>query len=83
MVLKGGLTMLRADHAKVGWNPDKKHWEVRIQVGEEVIKRPLAGAAAQSDVTALKARAVEIANDEGYTLNPANVSVEQIPGRAV
>jgi hypothetical protein len=74
--------MLRADHGAVGWNSDKKRWEVRISVGAEVMKRPLAGLAAESDEATLKARAVEIATDEGYTLDPANVSVEQASSHA-
>ncbi len=60
--------MLRANHATVGWNSQKKRWEVRIQVGEEVMKRSLAGAGAKSDDAALKAQAVEVAKDEGYAL---------------
>jgi len=68
--------MLRADQASVSWNPDKKRWEVRIHVGGEVMKRPLEGFAAQADENALKARAVEIATDEGYAVDSANVSVE-------
>jgi hypothetical protein len=74
--------MLRADHASIGWNPQKKRWEVRLQVGAEVMKRPLAGTASQADLGALKAQAVEIAKDEGYTLDAANVSVEQTSSHA-
>jgi hypothetical protein len=74
--------MLRADHASVAWNPNKKRWEVRIQVGEEVMKRPLQGVAAQADEAALKSQAIEIAKDEGYAVDPANVSVERTAGHA-
>jgi hypothetical protein len=73
--------MLRADQARVGWNPDKKRWEVRIQVGGEVIKRPLVGAAA-ADEASLKSQAIDVAKDEGYTLDPANVSVERTSSHA-
>jgi hypothetical protein len=68
--------MLRADQASVSWNSDKKHWEVRIHVGGEVMKRSLADTSAQSDEATLKARAAEVATDEGYTVDPAHVSVE-------
>ena len=67
---------MRADHAKVTWNAEKKRWEARIQVGAEVVRRPLsknAGDAAE----ALKSQAVEIAKDEGYELDPAQVEVVQ------
>lgn len=67
--------MLRADSATVAWNAEKKHWEVRIQIGEEVIKRAIDLPREQTAAGALSAKAVEIAKDEGYDLNPANVSV--------
>jgi hypothetical protein len=73
--------MLRADQAKITWNSDKKHWEVRIWVGGEVVKRALAGAA-QADEAALKTQALAIAQDEGYTLDPANVSIESTSSHA-
>jgi hypothetical protein len=73
--------MLRADQATVGWNPEKKRWEVRIHVGAEVMKRPLAGAAA-ADEAALKAEAVAIVTDEGYAVDPANVSVDRSSSHA-
>src|SRR5260370_523315 len=47
--------MLRADHASVGWNPEKKRWEVRIQVGGEVMKRPISPPPGQSGAEPLKA----------------------------
>ena len=73
--------MLRADQARVGWNPGKKRWEVRIQVGAEVMKRPLVGAA-QAEEAVLKSQAIEIAKDEGYALESANVSVERTTSHA-
>ena len=32
---------LKADNARVEWDSPKKRWEVHINVGAEVIKRPL------------------------------------------
>jgi hypothetical protein len=74
--------MLRADHASVAWNAGKKHWEVRIQVGGEVMKRQISPPHGESGVEALKARAIEIAKDEGYELDPAKVAVEESPSHA-
>ena len=74
--------MLRADHASVGWSPEKKRWEVRIQVGAEVMKRQISPPRGESGEEALKAKAVEIAKDEGYDLDPANVAVEQSSSHA-
>jgi hypothetical protein len=68
--------MLKADSASVAWNADKKRWDVRIQVGEEVIRRPLLGTAEQDDASSLKSKAVETAAEEGYTLDASRVTVE-------
>ena len=73
--------MLRANHATVSWNAGKKHWEVRIQVGGEVMKRQIS-LSRESGADTLKAKAVEIARDEGYDLDAANVTVEQSSGIA-
>lgn len=66
--------MLHADGATVEWNPDKKHWEVRILVGAEVIKRPIPKRIADSGEAALKAQAVTTARDEGYEVNLEQVA---------
>lgn len=77
--------MLRPDNARVDWDEHKKRWEVRIQVGAEVIKRPLSkqlqrAAEREEGSTAffdtLKSEAASIAKDEGYDLEPAQVQVE-------
>lgn len=74
--------MLRATNAKVEWDEQKKRWEVHIQFGAEVIKRPIlkyklhddAGSAATE---ALKSEAVAIAKDEGYELRQDQVTIEK------
>jgi len=68
--------MLQADRAKVEWNSAKKHWEVRVLVGAEVIKRPIANQPREAGEAALKERAVAIARDEGYDLTPERVEIE-------
>jgi hypothetical protein len=73
--------MVRADNAKVEYNSDKKRWEVHIQVGEEVVKRPISKPIGESGEQALKQQAVATARDEGYELDPANVAIEESPGR--
>lgn len=67
--------MLRADRAKVEWNSTKKHWEVRILVGAEVIKRPLGKQPSDAGEAVLKQQAVETARDEGYEVSPEQVEV--------
>jgi hypothetical protein len=68
--------MLAADRAKVEWNSAKKHWEVRILVGAEVIKRPISNQSRDANEAALKQAAVAIARDEGYEVGPEHVEVE-------
>jgi hypothetical protein len=69
--------MLQADGVKVEWNPAKKHWEVRILVGEEVIKRAMEKQPADANEVSLKELAVTIARDEGYEVSPEHVEVER------
>jgi hypothetical protein len=67
--------MLRADRAKVEWNSAKKHWEVQILVGAEVIKRPIGKHASDTGEAALKELAVATARDEGYDVAADHVDV--------
>jgi hypothetical protein len=67
--------MLRADGAKVEWNPAKKHWDVRILIGAEVIKRPIEHQPADAGEAVLKEQAVAIARDEGYDVSAGQVEV--------
>lgn len=70
--------MLRAHSATVEWDEQKKRWEVHIQVGAEVIKRPVSKDAQKTDdPEVLKAQALEIGKDEGYDLTPDQVAVVQ------
>lgn len=67
--------MIRADSAKVGWDSDKKRWLVRIQIGEEVIRRPLPKNPQDTGEDVLRSLAVETAKDDGYEVDPANVAI--------
>jgi hypothetical protein len=69
------MTLLKADSAKVQWDSDKKRWVVRIQVGEEVIRRPCDQASQDGSDEELRTIAVQIAKDEGYELDPAAVTI--------
>jgi hypothetical protein len=66
--------MVRANEAKVSWDPHKKRWHVVIQVGAEVIKRDLPKDAADGDES-LRTMALATAKDEGYDLDAAQVSI--------
>jgi hypothetical protein len=65
---------MRADQAQVSWDEPKKQWLVRIKIGEEVIRRH-SKSAKNSDEQSLRSLAVKVAQEEGYELEPAQVSV--------
>ncbi len=67
--------MVRADEAKVEWNAEKKHWQVVIQVGAEVIRRTCPDNPHDSSDEDLRTVALETAKDEGYDLDASHVSI--------
>ena len=66
---------MRANEAKVEWNAAKKQWQVVIQVGAEVIRRPCPKNPREAADADLRSVAVETAKDEGYDLEPAAVAI--------
>jgi hypothetical protein len=74
--------MVRASNASVEWDEQKKRWEVHIQFGAEVIKRPISKFKSEeegrsADKEALKSEAVAIARDEGYDVQKEQVTIQQ------
>jgi hypothetical protein len=69
--------MDKANDARVEWDAAKKRWEVHIEVGAEVIKRPIAKETIDAGDDAIRSAAVTIARDEGYDLDPATVQIVQ------
>ena len=67
--------LLPADSARIEWNGDKKQWHVVITVGAEVIKRWLQGLPHDAADDALRQSAVTTAEDEGYRLDPAKLTI--------
>jgi hypothetical protein len=69
--------MIKADSAAVAWDPQKKTWRVRIQIGEEIIKRPASGRKVPREAAddMLRTLAVSTARDDGYELDAASVSI--------
>ena len=67
--------MIKADKAKVGWDADKKRWSVRIQVGEEVVKRPLPKSPRDAGEEVLRSFAIQTAKDDGYEVDPQVVDI--------
>ncbi len=68
---------MRANSARVEFDQTHKRYEVHIQVGAEVIKRPISKTDAEHGEAALKELAVQTAKDEGYDLDPTTVTVAQ------
>jgi hypothetical protein len=69
--------MMKAEKATVNWDPAKKQWHVRVQIGEEVIKRALSKTPQDAPEDVLRSRAVETAKDEGYEVNAAQVTIQR------
>ncbi len=69
--------MLKADKAEVSWEANKKSWLVRIQIGEEVIRRTSKNSARDLDDGSLRSLAVKTAADEGYEIAPEAVTVQR------
>ena len=67
---------MNADRINVSWDPDKKKWLVRIQVGGEVIRR-YCDKPKDADDSTLRTAAEKTATDEGYEATAADISVER------
>ncbi|HEY6393433.1 MAG TPA: hypothetical protein VIX89_19275 [Bryobacteraceae bacterium] len=66
-----------ATKATVDWDSHDNHWHVRIQIGEEVIKRKLDSAERDADADKLRVEATAAAKDEGYEVDPATVTINR------
>jgi len=64
---------MKADLVEVSWDSSKSKWLVRIEAGEEVLRRHSNVARDASDQL-IRTDAQKIAQEEGYDL-PANISV--------
>jgi hypothetical protein len=64
---------VQADRVEVSWDSQKSNWLVRIEAGEEVVRRhlDLPREAAESE---LNAAALKTARDEGYEAASVSIS---------
>ncbi len=67
---------MTADRVEVSWDPGKSKWLIRIQSGEEVIRR-YCGASKDADEPALRAAAETTVRDEGYQLGSSGITVRR------
>lgn len=56
---------MQADKVEISWDSQKSNWLVRIEAGEEVVRRHLELPRETPEPT-LRAAAQKIAEDEGY-----------------
>ena len=67
---------MTADRVEISWDPGKSKWLVRIQSGEEVIRR-YCDSPKNADDQALRAAAGKTVRDEGYQFGSAGVTVRR------
>jgi hypothetical protein len=67
---------MRADRVEVSWDTNKSKWMVRIQSGDEVIRRPCQ-LAKNADEQQLRSAAQQTVRDEGYEAEAAQILVQR------
>lgn len=65
---------MQADRVEVSRDNQHKKWLIRIQIGDEVIRRH-CDAPADADEPALREAAIKTVTDEGYTVDPSNIVI--------
>jgi len=68
---------MRADKVEVSWDKTKSKWLVRIQAGEEVIRRH-CDLAKNADDASLRSAAQQTLKDEGYELDSTAINVAKM-----
>lgn len=67
---------MRADRVEMSWDSGKSDWVVRIESGDEVIRRHYK-APKTADENALRAAAQTTVKEEGYEADAAAVSIRR------
>ena len=65
---------MQADRVEVSWDNEKSNWLVRIEVGEEVVRRH-CDLPRDADEQSLRAAAQKTVADEGYEAGAAEIAV--------
>jgi len=68
--------VMRVDRVEVSWDAEHAKWSVRIEAGEEVIRRH-SDVPKSADEPTLRAAAVQMVRDEGYEVDEAQVVVHR------
>jgi hypothetical protein len=67
---------MRADRVEASWDGSKSKWLIRIQNGEEVIRR-YCNVPRNADEQTVRAAAEKTTNEEGYEVAASDVSVRR------
>ncbi len=67
---------MRADRVELSWDANKSKWLVRIQSGEEVIRR-YSDVPKNADEQALRLAAQKTVQDEGYEPDLSQLSIRR------
>ena len=67
---------MRADRVEVSWDTGKSKWLVRIQSGDEVIRRPVK-LDKNADDQKLRATAEQTVQEEGYEAAAAGIVIRR------
>jgi len=65
---------MHADRVEVSWDDEKSKWLVRIEAGEEVVRRH-GDLSRDADEPSLRAAAQKTVADEGYEFDAAEITV--------
>jgi hypothetical protein len=68
---------MRADKAEVSWDTAKSKWLVRIQSGDEVMRRHCDVPKSASDQQ-LRDAAQKTVRDDGYDIDPSSITVRPV-----
>lgn len=67
---------MRADRVEVSWDNEKSDWLIRIENGEEVIRRHCK-VPKDADENTLRAKAEDTVKDEGYEADASVLSIRR------
>ncbi len=67
---------MRADRVEASWEPGKKKWLVRIQLGEEVIRR-FCDVPKDAEEQKIRTVAQETLKDEGYEPDVSQLTIRR------
>ncbi len=67
---------MRTDRVEVSWDVHKSKWLIRIETGEEVLRRH-CDVPKDADEQTLRSAAQKTVEDEGYEPDPAHISIRR------